>query len=248
MKNIAFDPHGHDAYTVTNAAYEQIVALVLANLRCDKCAEPYTEKNPRVARNQCCRCFADYHSHASLTLVDMLPPEYDDRDYYAEKPIRWARWIDPYGKIHLSSYGNLDLREDPGETLKYWGFPFPTEHVSPTGEVYKLHSSEWSIIGDVQTRRILILSYRGRSYDNMPDVQYSSTKGGNYALMDKRKREIRELYRQADQSTSSRYKSYNYEQMLDELEEHQSRTLIIPVPLFGDPKGIAQAKGERQVS
>jgi hypothetical protein len=43
-------------YTVTDATYEKIVALVNAERICKICEQPYTSDNPEALKNKCLGC------------------------------------------------------------------------------------------------------------------------------------------------------------------------------------------------
>ena len=47
---------GYKDYTVTDATYEKIVALVHAERICKVCEQPYTSDNPEALKNSCLAC------------------------------------------------------------------------------------------------------------------------------------------------------------------------------------------------
>ncbi len=62
MKTIHFDGVPSRSITVSDAGFEEIVALVTQHRRCRKNNYPYMQANPLVGMNLCLGCFLQEHT------------------------------------------------------------------------------------------------------------------------------------------------------------------------------------------
>ena len=118
MKRVKLEyEHG---VTISDEAFEQIAVIVKSNRVCETCEKPYTQERPQVSLNKCLPCFLRFHQSQFLTYVGVLE-EREDYTVYG--------FLNPLGYIYpsFSNTENRDLNLSNAYTLKYYGYPVPSQ-------------------------------------------------------------------------------------------------------------------------
>jgi len=174
--------------TITDAAYEQIVALVEAHQICSRCEKLFTPENPCVAINTCLGCYLRFHHTNTLTFLGMHETGKYGTAY---------AYIGPRGYVYLSdTHNSIDrLEQNNAATLKQRGFHVPASITLREGE-RQLHSSYWYIYGEFTTDAVVFLNYH-ESYGDRFEAVFLATRHGDTVLFNKRKGDHRRLWLEA---------------------------------------------------
>jgi hypothetical protein len=175
---------GYKEYTVTDATYEKIVALVNAERICKNCEQPYTSDSPEALKNKCLGCVKKQSSLPYIGKHRLCTAE-----YYCFKA--------KDGYLSLASPSAESLSRSVNATLAYYGFSYPREWEGK--RIY----NEWYVSGSPeQDRCVMLEAYveywqeAKRRYDSKK-VAFFSFKQKGFLPVNRRKRYVRELFKKA---------------------------------------------------
>jgi hypothetical protein len=187
VKTIYLDSKYHPV-TITDEAYEQIVAIVNGNQLCGACRQPYSDDHPCVSQNLCLNCFQKKYKHKGLTYVGVYTAD--------SKGDVTHLFLDSWGYIFLtstSSEGEPQISEF--QTLMYWEFPVP-KYVMRNEKQVELSTWHWRIYGDVKKNSVLYIEYDPRYGDEKP-VAFLTYKRGNTEEVNRRQKRFQKLFKEA---------------------------------------------------
>jgi hypothetical protein len=175
---------GYKDYTVTDATYEKIVALVHAERICKNCEQPYSSDNPEALKNRCLACVKKQSSLPYIGKHRLFTSEYH---CFKEKD----------GYLSLASPSAESLSRSVNATLQFYGFSYPVEWEGK--RIY----NEWSVSGSPeQDTCVMLEAYvelwheAKRKYDTKK-VEFFSFKHKGFLPVNRRKKYVRELFRKA---------------------------------------------------
>jgi hypothetical protein len=175
---------GYKEYTVTEATYEKIVALVHAERICNVCEQPYTSDNPEALKNKCLACVKQ-----KSTLVYIGQHRLLTSAYHCFKGTD--------GSLSLASPSAESLTRSVNATLAYYGFSSPREWEGK--RIY----NEWYISGNPeQDTCVMLEAYvefwqeAKEKYDSKK-VEFFSFKQKGFLPVNRRKKYVRELFKKA---------------------------------------------------
>ncbi len=123
--------------TITDKAYEQIIAIVNANRICGKCRRPYDKTLPQVSENLCLECFQKKYEGKCLTYVGL--------ERINEQGDETHLFLDTRGNVYYTATSSdHEPYESNFATLQYWDFPVP-EYVMRDEKQVELNTWEWYI-------------------------------------------------------------------------------------------------------
>jgi hypothetical protein len=175
---------GYKDYTVTDATYEKIVALVNTERICKVCEQPYTSDNPEALKNKCLGCVKKQSSLPYIGQHRLLTTEY-----------HCFKGTDGY--LSLASPSAESLSQSINATLEYYGFSYPREWEGK--RIY----NEWYVSGSPeQDSCVMLEAYveywqdAKQRYDSKK-VEVFSFKHKGFLPVNRRKKYVRELFRKA---------------------------------------------------
>ena len=171
--------------TISDEAFEQITAIVLANKVCEECRKPYTPDNPNVELNRCLQCFLRYYENKGFTFLKL---------YEVGKSGDAIYWfLDPFNLIYYTNSTSREPQKSDHYTLLYWNFPVPQtwQDGEATKEIIHWH---WSIYGNPKTDAVLLIT-NSLEYGSTRSVDFLTWRGTDKTLqIDRRKGEGRRLF------------------------------------------------------
>ena len=175
---------GYKDYTVTDATYEKIVALVNAERICKVCEQPYTSDNPEALKNKCLDCVKKQSSLPYIGQHRLFTSEY-----------HCFKGADGY--LSLASPNAESLSRSVNATLQFYGFSYPVEWEGK--RIY----NEWYVSGSPEKDTCVILAAyveywqdAKRRYDSKK-VEFFSFKHKGFLPVNRRKKYVRELFKKA---------------------------------------------------
>lgn len=192
-KEVYLDYHGHPQ-AITLEAYEQISAIITANLICMYCCNGYTDANPQIAENVCLACFLKHRDTPprDLSFLGAVPSEYAERYGY-----KIFKFVDAQGYVYLiNSHQKLNdsLAQDIHATLVHYGFTVPERYTLKQGEAVALSAHAWSrIYGDFKTSPVILATYH-ETYDNHLATAFLLYRDRDPLELSKRKNPTRHWY------------------------------------------------------
>ena len=175
---------GYKDYTVTDATYAKIVALVTAEWICKVCEKPYTSDNPEALKNKCLGCVKQQSSLPYIRQHRLLTSEYHC-------------FKDAQGYLSLASPSAEALSRSVNATLQFYGFSYPVEW-----EGKRLYN-EWSVSGSPEKDRCVMLAayvelwHEAKKKYDSKKVEFFSFKHKGFLAVNRRKKYVRELFRKA---------------------------------------------------
>jgi hypothetical protein len=175
---------GYKDYTVTEATYEKVVALVHAERICKVCEQPYTSDNPEALKNTCLACVKAKSSLVYIGQHRLLTSEY-----------HCFKAADGY--LSLVSPSAESLSRSVNASLEFYGFSYPHEWEGK--RIY----NEWYVSGSPEHDSCVMLEAyveywqeAKRRYDSKK-VEFFSCKQKGFLPVNRRKKYVRELFRKA---------------------------------------------------
>ena len=175
---------GYKDYTVTDATYDKIVALVQNERVCKSCQQTYTGENPEVLKNRCLSCVKKSTKLEYIGKHNLLTSL-----HYCFK--------DTDGYISTASESAESLSRTVNGTLQYYGFSYPFEWDGK--RLYR----EWSVAGNPATDNCLILEAsiefwnEAKGKYDYKKVMFFSFKNKSWVAINRRKKYIQQLFKQA---------------------------------------------------
>jgi hypothetical protein len=172
---------GYKDYTVTDATYEKIVALVHAERICKVCEQPYTSDNPEALKNKCLACVKQKSSLAYIGQHRLLTAEY-----------HCFQGTDGY--LSLASPSAESLSRSVNATLAYYGFSSPLEWEGK--RIY----NEWYVSGSPEQDTCVMLEayvdfwHEAKKKYDSKKVEFFSFKHKGFLPVNRRKKYVRELF------------------------------------------------------
>jgi hypothetical protein len=166
-------------YYVTEEDYRNVILPMVMKLRvCATCHQYYDPENNRacVGLRICIRCFLIKHSH--LRFLEVKSVDDDGEVTYA--------FIDAEGNVYTSRENYSDSpSKDISYTLAQHSFTLP-ERYKPfkATEEIRLHTSHFTIYGDLQTASVLVADYN--DYYDKHHCAFLLYKNGGYKELTKR--------------------------------------------------------------
>jgi hypothetical protein len=187
MKTVYLESKYHPA-TITEEAYQQIVAIIEANRICGTCRKPYSDDQPCVAQNLCLPCFQKKYANKGLTYVGVYTANSQGDVTYL--------FMDSQGSISLTSTSSdSEPQISEFQTLMYWEFPVPKYVVRDERQV-ELSTWHWHIYGDVKQNSVLYIEYDPRYGDEKP-LAFLTYKRGDTKEVNRRKGYFQRLFKEA---------------------------------------------------
>ena len=187
--------------TISDVAFEQITAIVLANKVCEGCHQAYSDDNPNVELNRCLKCFLRYYEHKGFTFIKL---------YEVGKSGDAIYWfLDPFNTVYYSNSTSREPQQSNHYTLLYWDFPVPQtwQDGDVTKEVIHWH---WSIYGNPKTDAVLVI-HNTIDYGSERSFDFLTWRGTDKTLqIDRRKGEGRRLFLLAKKRIEATYDGHTY--------------------------------------
>jgi hypothetical protein len=175
---------GYKEYTVTDATYEKIVALVHAERICKVCEQPYTSDNPEALKNKCLACVKQKSSLPYIGHHKLLTEAY-----------HCFKGTDGY--LSLANPGAESLSRSVSATLAYYGFSSPREWEGK--RIY----NDWYVSGSPEKDSCVLLEayiefwHEAKKKYDAKKVEFFSFKHKGFLPVNRRKKYVRELFRKA---------------------------------------------------
>jgi hypothetical protein len=175
---------GYKEYTVTDATYEKIVALVNAERICKLCEQAYTSDNPEALKNKCLACVKQKTTLAYIGHHTLLTEAY-----------HCFQGTDGY--LSLASPSAESLSRSVNATLAYYGFSYPREWEGK--RIY----NEWYVSGSPEQDTCIMLEayvefwHEAKKKYDSKKVEFFSFKHKGFLPVNRRKKYVRELFRKA---------------------------------------------------
>ena len=175
---------GYKDYTVTDATYEKVVALVHAERICHVCEQPYSSDNPEALKNTCLACVKQKSSLVYIGQHRLLTAEY-----------HCFKAADGY--LSLASPSAETLSRSVNATLAYYGFSYPLEWEGK--RIY----NEWYVSGSPEQDTCVMLEAYVEFWQDAQKkyvskkVDLFSFKHKGFLPVNRRKKYVRELFRKA---------------------------------------------------
>lgn len=187
-KTVYLDYTSHPI-TVSIEGYDMIVVITQQHAVCNRCGNSYSEENPKVAENCCLSCFLGSNRSKTLTFLGLM----EESETYHYKTYTF---LDSRGYVY-TSYDNSanDLRLSNSETLRHYGFTVPQYYLLD-GKQKRLDPSDWRIHGNLTENSVIVIEYK-ESYGDQLHVCFLTSRDGGCMEMNKRRKEIRTLFKQA---------------------------------------------------
>lgn len=167
-------------YYVSEEDYRNVIRPMVMKLRvCSTCRRYYdgdTEFRPCVGLRICMECFL--RKHPELRFLEVKSVDDDGEATYA--------FIDNEGNIYISRENYSDSpSKDISYTLRQHSFTLPERHKpSKATEEIRLHSSYFTIYGDLNTASVLVADYG--DYSEKHHCTFLLYKNGGYKELTKR--------------------------------------------------------------
>src|SRR5713101_898380 len=207
-KEVYLEHRDHHPQAITLEAYEQIIAIIKANLICTYCCKGYTDQRPQIAENVCLACFFTHRDQppSDLTFLGEVPSEYADRYGYKIYKFKdrkgFLYTIDSHSKI------NEPLDQSISATLRHYGYTVPEHYTLKTGKTVDLAANCWrSIYGDFQTSPVVIATYKEYYGDHIDNVSLLYRDGTNDEYT-RRKKQLRTWYEETKAEIEATYKPH----------------------------------------
>ena len=186
MKQLRLD--NRREVTITDVAYEQIIAIVNANRICGKCRRPYDKSLPQVAENICLTCFQKKYEGLCLTYVGLERTNDQGDETHLFLDTRGYVYYTATSSEHEPQVSNFS-------TLMYWDFPVP-KYVIRAEKQVELNTWEWYIYGDVKKNSVLYIHHRPR-LDYSIDVAFLTYRNGDTTEVNRRQKRFQKLFKDA---------------------------------------------------
>src|SRR2546421_4677292 len=148
-KQVYLDYHT-TPYVVSDAAYEQIQAIISTSSVCEACERFYSDQNPMVALNLCLACFLKKEANYGLTYIGKK-----EEGTYST----YFLFIDPQGYVYYSYTTGVKAERSIYQTICHWGFFTPPKIHQVKEREIPLDETSWSIYGDFTKNSVVILKY-----------------------------------------------------------------------------------------
>lgn len=193
---------------ITPQAYEQIVAIIKANLICAYCLKGYTQENPQVAENVCKACFLKHRTNTptNLIFVSEVPSEWAERYGYTI-----YKFVDPQGYVYQTdSHRKLNdtIERNIRATLLHYGYKVPEHYTLKGGKEVDLNTFSWSAIyGDFKTSPVVMATYH-ENYGDHIDTAFLLYRNRDPVEFTRRKKQMRDWYDEAKAEIEATYKPH----------------------------------------
>lgn len=186
--------------TISDSAFEQIQAIVMANKVCERCHQPYSNDNPNVELNRCLKCFLRYHENR-FTFIKLYEVGVSGDAIY------W--FLDRLNTIYYTKSTSKEPLQDHYYTLLHFGFPVPQTY-EEGGEIKEISRFHWSIYGNQKTDQVLLI-HSTIDYGSTKSVDFLTWRSTDKTLqIDRRRGEGRRLFMAAKKRIEATYDGHNY--------------------------------------
>src|SRR5437588_6614636 len=188
------------AISITDAAFEQISAIVQAHRVCEGCGQPYSDQRPNVALNRCGSCFLSTHANQGYTYLKLFAINQHGDE------IHW--FLDPFNVVSYTHSTSREAQKSEYYTLLYWGFPVP-ETWQDGEETKSVNHYHWSFYGDPKADQVLVI-HNTIDYGSERSFDFLSYRDGRTLQIDRRSGEGRRLFRAAKKRIEATHDGHGY--------------------------------------